>query len=317
MNNLSQAFKEYLWQKEKHLFVNKNMKTELRHKIFPRPPLFSFLRIFVGGAGALILVMVFFFSYHPNQMVQTVNSISSSQLRIDPYQIENFICRGDCRRLIVIGEGRQLFIDHDLKPCSEVRLWANLNGDGDKIELAGYAANNKSIVNTQINLPTQEISLKDYPDWFGQKFPVNIPELEAELEVTLEQAGEWNLISNISCLSGCENLRAGTSEDDGLFVNTCSVDNIYKVVEIGHGSFSSSGEYEVVAWRRPSILATDNSPGEPAVLATLSRDEVTSGVTIFKEVDFGEAKFSFDLVSIDPEINKHFFDPLLDKEIEL
>ncbi len=242
------------------------------------------------------------------------NHITSSALMANPYEVKNFRCEGNCQNLVVMGNSAPLFSDPTCVTCNEILLWANLNGDGDAIVLGEEA----SIQGEFASLPTQDLPLSQYPDWVGRTFPLGIAGTDTVLNVTLQQTGEWNLIADVNCVSGCENIKVGVQRDTNeLLIDTCPPKpcNMFSIVAdsimvednpapadgvwVEDDNWTTDG-YMVSVWRIPSIFAFNDDHGEEITRVDYSPDQTKNGQTLHFDQTVDGHAIAFDLISTLP-----------------
>lgn len=239
--------------------------------------------------------------------------VSSSASMINPYKIQNFECKNDCQNLIVTDNQSPLFSDPTCSTCNEILLWANMNVEKDVITLMGEAA----IQGKFVSLPDQVLPLSDYPNWVGQAFPVRINGTNTTLNVMLRQTNEYNVIADVDCVSGCENIKVGVQRDSGineLLIDTCQPKpcDMFSLIsapimdEVNlpeNGIWTEDtwkGGYSVSVWRIPSLFAFNGDHGEEIARVDYSADQTANGETLhFDQVVDGH-EFTFELVSTLP-----------------
>lgn len=240
--------------------------------------------------------------------------LTSSVLMINPYKIQNFKCKNDCQNLIVTDNQSPLFSDPTCLTCNEILLWANMSIERDVITLMGEAA----IQGKFVSLPDQVLPLSDYPNWVGQAFPVRINGTNTTLNVMLRQTNEYNVIADVDCVSGCENIKVGVQRDSGideLLIDTCQPKScdLFSIISVPimdevnppeNGVWIEDdnryGGYSVSVWRIPSLFAFNDDHGEEIARVDYSPDQTTDGQTLHFDQTVEGHGFVFDLVSALP-----------------
>ncbi len=238
---------------------------------------------------------------------------TSSASMINPYKIQNFKCKDDCQDLIVTDNQSPLFSDPTCSSCNEILLWANMNVEKDAITLMGEI----TIQGKFVSLPDQVLSLNNYPNWVGQAFPVSINGTDTILNVILRQANEYNLIADVNCSSGCENIKVGVQRDTGineLLIDTCQPKpcDMFSIIsapimdEVNppeNGIWKEDtwkGGYSVSVWKISSMFAFNDDHGEEIARVDYSPDQTTDGQTLNFDQTVEGHGFVFDLVSALP-----------------
>jgi len=278
--------------------------------------------IFSGAMAVFLLMMII--PPHTNTVLidrdqaATSNTILSQASMINPYEIQNFVCEKNCQHLIVTGAPSNLFADPTCPACYEILLWANFTGEKDTITLSGEA----EIDGHFVNLSEQRLPLSEYPDWVGRTFTFNIDEIGTVLHVVLQQTDEWNLISDVRCLSGCENMKVGVQRDiNVLLIDTCSpkVCEIFSIAseptgvnDISNDNLPSdgvwtedsndnwrSGGYRVSIWQLSSLFAFNDDHGKEiaGTRTDYSHEQVISEEPLHFDQEFNGRRFTFDLMS--------------------
>lgn len=240
--------------------------------------------------------------------------VASSASMINPYKIQNFKCKDGCQDLIVTDNQSPLFSDPTCSSCNEILLWANMSVEKDVITLMGEV----TIQGKFVSLSDQILLLSDYSNWEGQAFPMSINGTDTVLNVILRQTNEDNLIADVNCSSGCENIKVGIQRDSGineLLIDTCQPKScgMFSIIsapimdEINppeNGVWIEddnwNGGYFVSVWRIPSLFAFNNDYGEEIARVDYSPDQTTDGQTLHFDQTVEGYEFIFDLVSALP-----------------
>lgn len=240
--------------------------------------------------------------------------VTSSALMINPYEIQNFRCTRDCQNLIVTDNQSPLFSDSTCSSCDEILLWTGMNVEKDAITLMGEM----TLQGKFVSLPDQILLLSDYPNWVGRAFPMRIDGTDTVLNLMLRQANEENLIADVKCSSGCENIKVGVQRDSGineLLIDTCqpkscdtfsiistpimdetnrSEDGLW--IEDNHWK----GGYSVSVWKISSLFAFNDDHGEEIVRVEYSPDQTVTGKTLYFHQVVDGHELAFDLMSTWP-----------------
>lgn len=327
-NNAMQSYTR-LTQEEQRLMdgvavpvgARHRVQTKFMNSIHPKSKRFIGLSalVFSGAMAAIILLVTT--APHANTVIVSNNQTTvdgtvttSSALMVNPYEIENFACEENCRNLVVTGNPTPLFVGENCIQCNEILLWANMNVEKDVITLMGEV----TIQGEFVSLPDKILLLSDYPNWVGQAFPVSINGTDTILNVILRQTNEDNLIADVNCSSGCENIKVGVQRDSGineLLIDTCRPKscNMFAIIsapimdEINppeNGVWIEddnwNGGYSVSVWRIPSLFAFNDDHGEEIARIDYSPEQTASGAPLrFDQVVDGH-HFTFDLASTLP-----------------
>lgn len=244
--------------------------------------------------------------------------VTSSALMINPYEIQNFRCKDDCQNLIVTNYQSPLFSDPTCSTCDEILLWANIDVENDAITLMGEM----TLQGKFVSMPDQILLLSDYPNWVGRAFPMRIHGTDTVLTVMLRQANEENLLENliadVKCSSGCENIKVGVQRDSGineLLIDTCQpkLCDMFSIISTPIMDETNRSEdglwieennwkggYSVSVWKISSLFAFNDDHGEEIVRVEYSPDQTATGKTLhFNQVVDGH-ELTFDLISMWP-----------------
>lgn len=322
MINLKNSFKQYLAKKERGVSVNRSLRSALKNQLFPKKTRFIFLPLFAGAAALTLLFVIFKPQNQETTNVPATNNLILNNTvvqnsQIAPYQLENFACEGACQNLIVTGTPTNFFADPNCPICNEILLSAHLTGDRDVIILYGEA----EVGGRFITLPEQKLLISEYPDWAGRTFTFKVDETGTVLNVILKQTEEWDLISNVSCVSGCKNIKVGVQRDiNVLLIDTCSPkscdifsiaseptgvsttseDNVPKDgIWIEDNNYDwKSGGYRVSVWQLSSLFAFNGDHGKevPGTRTEYSHEQVVSDEPLHFDQEFNGRRFKFDLI---------------------
>lgn len=240
--------------------------------------------------------------------------VTSSALMVQPYEIQNFRCKNDCQNLTVTDYQSRLFSSPTCSTCDEIVLWANMNREKDAITLMGEIV----IQGKFISLPDRILLISDYQNWEGQTFPMTINGTDTVLNVILRQTNEDNLIADVNCSSGCENIKVGVQRDSGineLLINTCppkpcemfSITSAPMMDEINlpnNGLWIEDanwkGGYSVSVWKISSLFDFNGDHGQEIARVDYSPDQTKNRQTLHFDQTVEGRGFAFDLVSALP-----------------
>lgn len=240
--------------------------------------------------------------------------VTSSALMANPYKIQNFKCKNDCQNLVVVEGFTPLFSDPTCVKCNEILLWANMSLEKDVITLMGEV----TIQGESVSSPDQILRLSDYPNWVGQAFPVSINGTSTMLNVILRQTNEDNLIADVNCSSGCENIKVGVLRDSGineLLIDTCPLKpcEMFSIIYapiMGENNAPENGlwiednnwngGYSVSVWKIWSLFDFNGDHGEEIARVDYSPDQTANEQTLHFDQTVEGHGFVFDLVSALP-----------------